>query len=117
MSRGRNISALVWLRRTIEIKLESVFLHAVDVIEGDGDRLVRKGLDAFGNGTRGLGGIDDGRGETNDGGYADDDSNHGCGAQQAKSGAGSQHGGDANRKHGGNRCDDVSSGSPQQVVI
>src|ERR1700686_3392600 len=117
MSCRRNISALVWLCRTIEVKLEAVFLHAIDVIEGDGDRLARKGLNAFGNGTRGLGGVDDGRGETNDGGYAYDDGNHGYGSQQAESGAREQHGGDANRKYGGNRCGDVGSGSPQHAVI
>src|ERR1039458_1815738 len=117
MSRGRDISAFVWLRRTIEIKLQSVFLHAIDIIEGDGDRLVRKGLNAFGNGTRGLGGVDDGRGETNDSACAYDDGDHGCWAQQAESGAGEQGGGDTKRKDGGNGSGDVGSGCPQQVVI
>jgi hypothetical protein len=88
MSCGRDISAFVWLRRTIEIKLKAVFLYSIDVIEDDGDRLVRKGLNAFGNGTRGLRGADDGRGETNDSAYAYDDGDHGCWAQQAESGAG-----------------------------
>src|SRR6202795_81860 len=99
MSCRRNISALVWLCRTIEVKLEAVFLHAIDVIEGDGDRFARKSLNAFGNGARGLGSVDDGRGETNDGGYAYDDGNHGYWAQQAESGAGEQHGGDADTKN------------------
>src|ERR1700675_4252975 len=107
MSCRRNITALVWLRRTIEVKLEAVFLHAIDVIEGDGARLARKSLDAFRNGTRGLGSVDDGRGETNDGGYAYDDGNHGYWSQQAESGARKQHRSDTNRKYGGNRCGDV----------
>src|ERR1035437_8898143 len=117
MRRGRDISAFVWLRRTIEIKLEAVFLHAIDVIEGDGDRLARKRLNAFGNGTRGLSGVNDGRGETNDGADAYDDGDHGGGAQQAESGAGEDGGGDAKRKDGGNGSGDVGSGSPQQVAI
>src|ERR1039458_148685 len=79
MSCGRDISAFVWLRWTIEIKLQAVFLHSIDVIERDGDRIVRKSLNAFGNGTRGLRGVDDGRGETNASAYAYDDGEHGGG--------------------------------------
>src|ERR1035437_10981124 len=107
MRRGRDISAFVWLRRTIEIKLEAVFLHAIDVIEGNGDRLARKCLNAFGNGTRGLSGVNDGRGETNDGGYAYDDGDHGGGAHQAESGAREERGGDAERKDAGTGSGDV----------
>ena len=103
--------------RTIEIKLEAVFLHAIDVIEGDGDRLTRKCLNTFGNRTCGLGGIDDGRGEANDGRYAYDDRNHGYWAQQAESGTREQHSADAQRKDGRNSCDDIGSGSPQHAVI
>src|SRR5450759_3209117 len=117
MSHGRDISAFVGLRRTIEIKLEAVFLYSIDVIEGDGDRLARKGLNAFGNGTRGLGGVDDGRGETNDGGYAYDHGKHGGAAQETESGAGEQRGGDAERKDGGNGGGNPGSGAPQQVVM
>jgi hypothetical protein len=62
-----DISLFVFLRRTIEIKLETVFLHAIDVIESDRDRFVRKGLNALGNGTRGLGGVDDRAQPANDG--------------------------------------------------
>ncbi len=73
---GRDIPFLVFFCRTIQIKLEAIFLHAIDVIEGDGDRLTRKCLNTLGNRTRGLSSVDDGRGETNDGGYAYDDRNH-----------------------------------------
>src|ERR1700686_1370236 len=96
---SRDIPFLVFFRRTIEVKLQTVFLHPIDVIEGDGDRFARKRLNAFGNGARGLGSVDDGRGETNDGGYAYDDGNHGYWAQQAESGAGEQHGGGAVRNN------------------
>src|ERR1700674_4507424 len=113
MSCRRNISALVWLRRTIEIELEAVFPHPIDGVEGDGDRLARKRLNAFGDGTRGLGSVDDGRGETNDGGYAYQDGNHGYWSQQPVSGAREQQDGDPHRKHRGDHCDDVSSSSQQ----
>src|SRR5208337_2370939 len=112
MSRGRDSSAFVWLYRTIEIKLEAVSLHAIDAIEGDGDRLARKGLNAFGNGTRGLGGVDRGRGEPNDGAHAYHNREQGGAAQQAQSGAREQRGADAQRKHGGNSGGGVCPGSP-----
>ena len=86
MSCDRDVSAFVVLRRTIEIKLQTICLHAIEVIEGDGDRFVRKGLNAFCNGARGLGGVDDGRGETNDGSDADDDGEHGNAAQHTEAG-------------------------------
>jgi hypothetical protein len=57
----RDISVVVGLRRAIEIKLQAVLLHAIDVIESDGDRFARKGLNALGNGARGLSGIDNRR--------------------------------------------------------
>ncbi len=67
-----DISVVVGLRRAIEIKLKTVLLNAIDVIQGDGDRLAGKGLNALRNGTGGLGGIDNGRGEANDYGHAYD---------------------------------------------
>ena len=46
---SRDIPFLVFFRRTIEVKLQTIFLHTINVIEGDGDRFVRKRLNAFGN--------------------------------------------------------------------
>src|SRR5713226_9218987 len=117
MSLGRDTPVFVFLRLTIKIKLEAVFLHAIDPIEGDGNRLVRKSLNAFGNGTRGLGGVDDGPGEANNEEYAQSDDERRNPAQQTEAVAGAQGGGHAERKYGGNGCGDVGSRSPQQVMI
>src|SRR5208283_4709250 len=117
MSRGWNISFLIFLRWTIEIKLQSIFLRAIHVIEADGDRLVRKGLNRVGNGTRGLGGVDDRCGETNNGGYADHDREHGGAAQQAESASRKERGRDAQREDSGNRGSNQGASPPHQVAI
>src|ERR1700686_2295664 len=104
---SRDIPFLVFFCRTIEVKLQTVFLHTIYVEEGDGDRFARKRLNAF----------DDGRGETNDGGYAYDDGEHGDAAQQAKSSAGQDRSGDADRKYGGKDGGGVGSDSPGKVAI
>ena len=115
MSCRRDISLFIFLRLTIEIKLEAVFLHAIDPIEADRDRFVRKSLNAFRNGTRGLRGIDDGRSQTNDGSDAYNHGERRNAAQQTESGAGKCTS-NTERKDSAGRAGRVRSDSPRQTV-
>ncbi len=67
------ISSFVGLGWTIEVKLQTVLLHAIQAIDRDRHRFARKGLNAFPNAfndrTRGLCGIDDGGRSSNHNGY------------------------------------------------
>ena len=104
MSFGRHIAAFVILRRTIQIKLETVFLRATDVVNRKGDWLVRKGLNDLRDGASGLGSVDGRSSEAEDRANANDDREHGGGTQQAMAVAGEQRGGDSESKDETNHC-------------
>ena len=118
MIRGRDISPVVALRRAIEIeiKLQTVFLRAIDVISGDGDGLVRKALNAFDNGTRRSCVVEDRGGIPNDQEYADHDGQRGDAAQQPEPGARQQSGRDTERNDCGKGSRHQGSATPPQMV-
>src|SRR5580700_2591151 len=116
MRRRRHISTLVLLRRTIEIKLQPVFLGAINLKEGDRHRLVGKSLDACGDGTRRLGGVDDLRGKPNNRSHGNQDGESSNPAKQPDSTTGNERGSDAQRKDRGNGSAGSRSAAPAQVM-
>ena len=111
-----SFEGFVGLGWAVEIEIETVLLESADVIKGNGDGLARKSLNGFGDGARGLGGVDDGRGEANYGGHADDCGQQRGFAKEARTVAGEESGGDGEGEEGGDGGGDVGCVIQGQMV-
>src|ERR1017187_756959 len=98
MGRRRDTAVFVFFRRTIEIKLQAVFLHTANVIETKRHRFMRKSLNAFRNGTRGLRSVNRRRGQTNDRTNAHNHRERSAATKKTQSAAGDQRGRDSRCK-------------------